>query len=323
MTSADDGGNPLRLPVFEMCWDNRRVQSNPSCYPSATTSHYSELGHALDEGKIGSTSKEVAVSSKRHQTTDGVFHRDNAPTEVAHTVHLPLTSTSGDYKLHSGGVEALVKEYTARDEPKPMAGPRSYAHDYLTDLRAMEAVIANEGFEKFVAQLEQSEVSRPSSSQMMCIKEVPQKRYKPKSRIPFKPFILFEFVPDMNDLVWLSAALKEEVKRRGLHKPVYKGKISQKASIQILWPGYTSYTKQVNVRTSAKVPQSITIMKLAKEIAKQVKIMIEKFSGMKCTEPGWELSPGGSITFDQIVLLGVKQVSKRGFQPVLAVLRQD
>ncbi|KZT01704.1 uncharacterized protein LAESUDRAFT_730981 [Laetiporus sulphureus 93-53] len=127
----------------------------------------------------------------------------------------------------------------------------------------------------------------------------------------------------MNALVWLSAALKGDVKGSGLHEPVYKGNISEKASIRIEWPGYKPYAQQVNIRrTSEKGTQSITIIKFIQEIAKQVQVMIKEFAGVKCTMPEWDLSPRGSITFDQIVLLEVRQVSLGSFQPILAVARQ-
>ncbi|KZV64673.1 hypothetical protein PENSPDRAFT_757088 [Peniophora sp. CONT] len=79
------------------------------------------------------------------------------------------------------------------------------------------------------------------------------------------------------------------------------------------WPGYPEIRKQVELRNASRAP--ITMSKLVERIARFVERFIEDQANQPMNGP-WRVGPGG-ITRDHIFIVGINQVSRGVWQPIL------
>ncbi|KAH9927380.1 hypothetical protein B0H21DRAFT_700595 [Amylocystis lapponica] len=94
------------------------------------------------------------------------------------------------------------------------------------------------------------------------------------------------------------------------------------ANLDLKWPvpstghGYSSYARQITVRDSTKSVNPITVARLARKVAEEVKRFIELNENVVIDDPLWRVGPG-YITLDRLLLVEVRQVSEESIQPVL------
>ncbi|KAH9943838.1 hypothetical protein B0H21DRAFT_747805 [Amylocystis lapponica] len=105
-----------------------------------------------------------------------------------------------------------------------------------------------------------------------------------------------------NDLVFSDGALKK--------------------SLRLEWPmsawgrSYASYSRQITVRDSTKEDSSITVAKLARKIAEELKRFIELNQNFVLEDTRWKVGRE-SVTLDRLLLVEARQVSEGSIQPVL------
>ncbi|KAH9951262.1 hypothetical protein B0H21DRAFT_718134 [Amylocystis lapponica] len=98
-----------------------------------------------------------------------------------------------------------------------------------------------------------------------------------------------------------------------------------KKSLRLEWPmsawgsSYQPYARQITVRDSTKEVNSITLAKLAKKIAEELKRFIELNQNFVLEDTRWKVG-SGFITLDRLLLVEARQVSGGSIQPVLRLV---
>ncbi|PCH42577.1 hypothetical protein WOLCODRAFT_163896 [Wolfiporia cocos MD-104 SS10] len=96
------------------------------------------------------------------------------------------------------------------------------------------------------------------------------------------------------------------------------GDYPEKVSLRVGWPGYPAWGRQIRARDSAQNPQPYTFAKLAEEIAKAIKQMIDENANRQCAErsQGWAVGPG-RIQLEHLYLAEIHHVARGSIEPVL------
>ncbi|KAF8494395.1 hypothetical protein F5888DRAFT_1805574 [Russula emetica] len=84
--------------------------------------------------------------------------------------------------------------------------------------------------------------------------------------------------------------------------------------IRILWPGYNERSSQIMTRDQTQTHNPIPMVTLAVSVARADR------AGQKCTSPAWFVGRGG-ITANDIILVGLIEVTQENWQPILQLNR--
>ncbi|EED78377.1 predicted protein [Postia placenta Mad-698-R] len=141
---------------------------------------------------------------------------------------------------------------------------------------------------------------------------VPQEIYASKDRT-FAPRVISVFRLHGAAGISLAAILRGETE--GLEERALPAlpddMTSTKVSLRILWPGYEPFTKQITVRAGRR---TVSIDRLVELVAKVLGELCQKRALVPTSDPVWRLGPG-SITVDDLTLVGILHVSRSSIQP--------
>jgi len=107
----------------------------------------------------------------------------------------------------------------------------------------------------------------------------------------------------------------------GRDDPMFPNHTGLSISLRLEWPGYKSWTKQVNTKDWRREPKLITRAKLARQVTK----LVQDFIRNNKSEPVadgfemWKVGPG-FIQARDLVLVGLTQVAKSSWQAELRAL---
>jgi len=90
--------------------------------------------------------------------------------------------------------------------------------------------------------------------------------------------------------------------------------------IRILWPGYNERSSQIMTRDQTQTHNPIPMVTLAVSVARAVCRFLQDRAGQKCTSPAWFVGRGG-ITANDIILVGLIEVTQENWQPILQLNR--
>lgn len=155
----------------------------------------------------------------------------------------------------------------------------------------------------------------PMLSPTPSLTPVPQKIYKSRTRFCPHNVATYCIPQSLSRGISLRQILDGEITGLWLNELVPATMRGSKASIRVLWPGYPSHSRQINLSRTGK---PLAIGALAVKIAKELQFLVDCHSFKYCTKPEWRLGPG-FIQFEHIFLTEVLQVSKASLQPVLYV----
>lgn len=144
---------------------------------------------------------------------------------------------------------------------------------------------------------------------------VPQEIYKSRTRFCPHNVATYCIPQSLPRGINLRQILDGEITGVWLNELVPATMRGSKVSIRVLWPGYPSHSRQINLSRTGK---PLAIGALAIKIAKELQFLVDSHSFKHCTKPEWRLGPG-FIQFEYIFLTEVLQVSKASLQPVLYV----
>lgn len=146
---------------------------------------------------------------------------------------------------------------------------------------------------------------------------VPQEIYASKDRT-FKPRVISAFRIHGAAGIPLAAILRGETEGlEGRALPALPDDMTcTKVSLRILWPGYEPFTKQIMIRTGGR---TVSMDRLVEVIAKVLVEFCQKRALVPTSDPAWRLGPG-SITVDDMTLVGILHVSRSSIQPLVDVL---
>ncbi|KAI0941084.1 hypothetical protein AcW1_005107 [Taiwanofungus camphoratus] len=146
--------------------------------------------------------------------------------------------------------------------------------------------------------------------------EVPQRTYESRADFVQRPPITFSL---NGSYIPLQHALDRNY--RGLERwnePAFPNAPSSKSSIRLLWPSpegqHLDYQYQINFRAG------MTIGELATKIAKEVEKFVRKNASWRFADNEWRVGDG-YITVNNLLLVGLRHVSKESYQPILQVMR--
>ncbi|KAN0141934.1 hypothetical protein V8E53_000396 [Lactarius tabidus] len=129
----------------------------------------------------------------------------------------------------------------------------------------------------------------------------------------------------LNDNVTLglpivTAAARDHMTLRGAGTPAPVGECST-TFIRINWPGYSEWSSQIMTRDQTPAHNTITVEKFAKRVASAVCRFIDA-SRMEDQgrEARWRIGPG-AITRDDVIIIGVVNVTQESWQPILQLGR--
>jgi len=90
--------------------------------------------------------------------------------------------------------------------------------------------------------------------------------------------------------------------------------------IRIMWPGYNEWSTQIMLRDQTPARSTIPIEALAARVARAVCRFLQDCAGQQCMSPTWFIGRGG-ITANDIILVGLIQVTQGSWQPILQLNR--
>ncbi|KAF8269794.1 hypothetical protein EI94DRAFT_1724348 [Lactarius quietus] len=92
-------------------------------------------------------------------------------------------------------------------------------------------------------------------------------------------------------------------------------------TVRIMWPGYTPFDKHVMVRNQTPARNPITLEKFVKYVGRSVQRFLE-CDQLPCDPHSkWTVGPH-HITPDEVVLIGVVQVSAGSWMPILQLMNR-
>ncbi|KAH9986941.1 hypothetical protein BJV77DRAFT_806792 [Russula vinacea] len=92
-------------------------------------------------------------------------------------------------------------------------------------------------------------------------------------------------------------------------------------SIRIKWPGYNAWTGEITTREASPAQNTITLETLAESVADAVRQFLEIGAGQQCGLPAWRVGGQGGITANEIILIGLIQITEGSWQPILQLER--
>ncbi|KAF8494388.1 hypothetical protein F5888DRAFT_655532 [Russula emetica] len=103
------------------------------------------------------------------------------------------------------------------------------------------------------------------------------------------------------------------------HRPAPVGQ-QHTTFIRILWSGYSEWSSQIMTRDQTPAHNTIPMEALAARVARAVCRFLQDCAGQRCTSPAWFIGRGG-ITANDIILVGLIQVTQGSWQPILQLNR--
>ncbi|KAH9976824.1 hypothetical protein BGW80DRAFT_1202963 [Lactifluus volemus] len=91
--------------------------------------------------------------------------------------------------------------------------------------------------------------------------------------------------------------------------------------IRIKWPGYDDWYRQIMTRDQTPAHTTISLEKLARRVANAVCLFLDEAAQMNGRDPEWRIGGYTGIKKDEVILIGLVQVSQGSWQPILQLNR--
>jgi len=91
--------------------------------------------------------------------------------------------------------------------------------------------------------------------------------------------------------------------------------------LRINWPGYNDWSSQIMTRDQTIVQNTITLEQFAKRVANAVGRFLDEAQLFEGQDPHWRVGAGRGIIREDVILIGIVQVSQGSWQPILQLNR--
>ncbi|OBZ73112.1 hypothetical protein A0H81_06650 [Grifola frondosa] len=163
---------------------------------------------------------------------------------------------------------------------------------------------------------------------------VPQKTYRPHTQSDRRryveevqlaePIMFIMQNPEACGIVLRDALTSKFMRLVGREDLMFEGR-GPSVSIRLMWPGYAPWSRQIPTRDFRTPPLPITRSKLAKNVAKTIQRFISDMHKRPMedgADPRWRVGEG-RITVDDLVLVGLENVSMGSWQAHVRLRRRD